>query len=1263
MRRIAYSLLALAALLAGLYWTIGREASLRWTLDELAQATQGKLKFEGVRGGVLEAITVDRAAYLSPSLDVHIDKLQLHLSFWSLLQGDVSVDTLKAQKIQIHSRPDDEPIKPPASLVLPVKLDVRSIEVAQLNVQTGGDQRVFTRLQASLQSDERQHKFALKRIESPWGKASMNMTLGAQAPFALSARGKYQPLPESPYPQATLALTGNLLRFQVASNLQGKGLELQAKADFQPFEAELLKQLKLDFLKLNLRDFDQSFPVSELKGQLVLAADRSGTLVLENSLAGRISDNLLPVQKLSARLQVGTEGFRLDDAKLTLHQGAELTGQASLSGDRYQARFQTAGVDLNALHVSLKATRLAGAIDVVGEVDGEGDAPRFKLNLADQRFSYALDAARKAGKLLVHKAQVQAGRSRLEVEGELNLSGRQAFESRLRLSDFDPSAWGDFPSASLNASGTANGAMQPDWRVHANIDVANSRLAGQPLSGHLAGEFRQDRFADTRGEWIFGRNRVSFSGGLGRAEDKLTLDFHLPDLSQFNALLGEPIGGKIKGQARLQGSPKSLALEAELEGEQIRAPANVSASTLKLTLKAAPALDAPLAMTLKLEGATAGARHLGQVDVHLEGSGAAHRGRMKVAGKDIALDARIAGGMKDGEHWSGKLEHLAASQPWALQMAQPVELALSRQRVDIGAAAFSAGGARFNLAMFQLAPGVLRSQGSFTGLPLLPGEKNKPAPASGELRLAGEWNVDAAQHLNGFLRIKRESGYLLGKESGLENGLKVRIVEASVDVQARNDQIHAEGRIATERGSQLNAKLDTLALRQDGVWQIPGSSPLALQANGDILYMDWVGPLIHPALSTGGKMNFNARAQGTLDHPDLQGELTGTRLSISEPGYGIRLSDGDLKARFNGSELMLDQLTLRGKEGELNATGKVLFAKGLPTIKVDFRAQQLGLLDRPNWELNADAEGRFLYERGKAELQGNLTVNKARIGLIERGAPTLSEDIIIKGRPPNGHKKQHSDMPVSLSPNSLPEGERDAGSLREIYVKAEEAQNSRIALDVSVDLGKDFRIRTLGENSLFDKSGSGLRKLIPLYNNGIDAGLRGNLDIRTDPKGKTLAEGRIRVRDGAYTFMGKPLEIKRGTLRFDGEIDNPALDILARNEQTEVKVGVSVTGTAKKPRALLVSDPEVPEQEKLSWLLFGRGGETVDASLAKGTSGGMFGMQLSDKFYIGYDQGAGATSSAVTLYGRLTDRLTIEARSGSVSAIRLFYLFNLRREP
>ena len=59
-------------------------------------------------------------------------------------------------------------------------------------------------------------------------------------------------------------------------------------------------------------------------------------------------------------------------------------------------------------------------------------------------------------------------------------------------------------------------------------------------------------------------------------------------------------------------------------------------------------------------------------------------------------------------------------------------------------------------------------------------------------------------------------------------------------------------------------------------------------------------------------------------------------------------------------------------------------------------------------------------------------------------------------------------------------------------------------------------------------------------------------------------------------------------LRFTGPLDNPALDILAIRPNLSVRVGVQINGTALAPRVRLYSSPELPDAEKLAWLVLGR---------------------------------------------------------------------------
>jgi len=138
-----------------------------------------------------------------------------------------------------------------------------------------------------------------------------------------------------------------------------------------------------------------------------------------------------------------------------------------------------------------------------------------------------------------------------------------------------------------------------------------------------------------------------------------------------------------------------------------------------------------------------------------------------------------------------------------------------------------------------------------------------------------------------------------------------------------------------------------------------------------------------------------------------------------------------------------------------------------------------------------------------------------------------------------------------------------------------------------------------------------------------------------------------------------------------------------------------VRGTALAPRVTLVSEPPVPEAEKLSWLVLGRSLATsgnadvgtlqtaAGALLSEGAASGVqsqvatafgldafrvdtnqqnlqqrivtLGKRLSSKLYVGYEQSLQATTSVLLLRYTLSPRLTVEAEAGTRSALSLLY--------
>ena len=189
--------------------------------------------------------------------------------------------------------------------------------------------------------------------------------------------------------------------------------------------------------------------------------------------------------------------------------------------------------------------------------------------------------------------------------------------------------------------------------------------------------------------------------------------------------------------------------------------------------------------------------------------------------------------------------------------------------------------------------------------------------------------------------------------------------------------------------------------------------------------------------------------------------------------------------------------------------------------------------------------------------------------------------------------------------------------------------------------------------------------------------------------------GRIETQGGRYKAYGQTLDLESGELRFTGSLENPRLDLLAIKPDIEHRVGVAVTGTAQSPRVRLFAEPELPDNDKLAWLLLGRdpaeisgrdtailqraalallAGEADDNpasqlmdrlgltefSLSQGEDAGTvlrLGARLGRRWTVGYERSLNATSGSWQLIYRIGQRFRLRAQSGLDSAIDLLWLW------
>ena len=211
---------------------------------------------------------------------------------------------------------------------------------------------------------------------------------------------------------------------------------------------------------------------------------------------------------------------------------------------------------------------------------------------------------------------------------------------------------------------------------------------------------------------------------------------------------------------------------------------------------------------------------------------------------------------------------------------------------------------------------------------------------------------------------------------------------------------------------------------------------------------------------------------------------------------------------------------------------------------------------------------------------------------------------------------------------------------------------------------------------------------------GFASRLTGELLLREREGQAAHWTGQIETQGGRYQAYGQTLEIETGSLRFKGPLNDPRLDLLAIKPDIEHRVGVSVTGTALQPRVRLVAEPELPDNDKLAWLLLGRepgteGGRDAallqQAALAllageEGSGTGQVmqslglsefsvgqgedaatvlrvGAQLSKHWSLGYERSLSAAAGQWQLTYRLGQRFRLRAQSGLESALDLLWLW------
>jgi translocation and assembly module TamB len=1174
LRWMALALVALVALVAGIaWWILATEGGARFTLREVAGRVGPGTRIEGVRGRLGGPLHVALIEIARPGLYVRIDEVDLDAS--PPLSGVLVVHQLHAKSVVVRTAPSaDTKSTLPASIAAPYPVHLEDGKVETLRIghiapgePAQGDAAkdfVVTGIVLKGDGDRSRWRVDEAAATTEYGTAHVSGSVGYARPFRLDAHatasGRFQ---EKAY-DADAKVKGTLETLE--ADLQGTfaGARAMASAAVAPFGESVVRALSLEASRVDLAQFTPSLPATDLAVQAKLVPHGKGfrgPVRIENARPGPWDRKELPFTRAAA--EVTAEGTRVALASLdvALAGGGRAQGRGAYDNGAAQADLQLTGVDLASLQSTLQKTQIGGRV----QASGDRDAQRFEVALEDPRFKVEGRGALAQQKLSIETARVSTGGGVLDAKGSMALAGDKAFRLEGNAQHFDPSAFVKTTKGDLNFAFVASGRLADPIGGEARLDIAPSRYAGLPAQGraHVAGD--RTRIAVAEADVEIGGARITASGSYGRAGDALDLTFHVPNLSVLAQPFGASLSGRVNGSARVTGTFDDPAGRISLTADNLALPSDITVRALSLELEAGTHPTSPVAVRLNAQsiarGAPPPATTLAQsVRLSVDGTRLEHRARLDVAiNKDSTFHAALHGGEQRSAKtvaWNGTLEEFGITGPGSFTLAGPAPLYAGAERVELGAADLKGEWGEAKLDLTRWTPRGIELKGTSPGIEIRTLARTLRAWSitRSDLVIAGDWDIRALETFEGTLDVHRVRGDLRVGEPPLPLGLQ----ELALRANAQRGRARVALSLVGANFGHVEGDGTGLIVRGASGWQLAQDAPVEAKLVAEVPELARLTPWLGTDAKLGGRIDANIAVSGTGADPRVNGDIRATNLAVREPQSGLEIDRGEVALKLAGQSVTIERffahtpwsVPQRAREhlaavkappdgGTLTAHGSIDLAQRTGELIIDLDHAVVTELETRFVALSGQARARATKE-GLA-IDGKLTADAAWVGALATAPPSPSDDVVVVRSSQPAAEPQKAGEPVQL----------------------------------------DLRF-SLGDHTYF-------------VGRGLDARLAGDLHLVGQVGSSLRAQGAIRTVDGTYNGYGQKLAIERGVLVFDGAIDNPQLNVLALRKGLPVEAGVEVLGTTARPRVRLVSTPDVPEPEKLSWLVLGR--SASDATL------------------------------------------------------------------
>lgn len=628
-----------------------------------------------------------------------------------------------------------------------------------------------------------------------------------------------------------------------------------------------------------------------------------------------------------------------------------------------------------------------------------------------------------------------------------------------------------------------------------------------------------------------------------------TLKGSVADLARLDPLLPVPLAGRIALETRFSPKGGQQNVDLTLNAQEFRgAFGRLERATLAGTvanLLGKPRVDGTLTLTDFRQEATrvdqlqVSARGpLSDLDLAVAANGTAELPFRLESQLNLAL----------AEATRVRLEALSGTVAGqALQLRQPATLSLEGPSIQLTGLDLRFAGGRLEAAL-ALSEGPVSGKVQITNLPLANLEPlGAPALAG---RATGSIELDGTA-TDPRLQLTLRVPDLRGTDATLAD---VPPLDVTINSSFAEQRLAADLRASglTDQPITGRVALPVAFTLQPLAFNLPDDGALSGALNAEVRLRRVADLLALDGQRLEGLLVAELDLGGTLAAPVPDGSVRISNGLYENGTTGTVLRNLTLRAEANAERFAIRELSATdGGSGRISGSGRIeIDGERAYPLAMQVRLNDATLLRRDDLQASVGGTLRLEGDLNRSDLRGRITVERAEIGIPEAGGPSVA----------------------------VLDVEEVGGGYGQRVEPADDAADPGM---------------TIGLNVVVEVPGQ-----VYVRGRGLESEWQGRLRVEgtaDDPK----LLGDLSIKRGAFDFLDRRFDLREGQISFTGAVPpEPDIMVEAVAETGDMTAIVRASGPPDDLEITLSSEPELPEDEVLSRLLFKRDVSQISAAEA-----------------------------------------------------------------